>query len=130
MLAAIAKALLAFVTGGGLGGIADKLADAYKAKQQAATDQDKIAADERIATLQAQRDVLVAESSRPINGIMRFLFAAPVAVYLAKLIVWDKVLGFGVTDDLSPQLWNYAYIVVGFYFLHWTANSVVARRKK
>jgi hypothetical protein len=126
---AIVKAVVGFITGGALGAIADKLAEAYKAKQDAATEQDRIAADERIATLQAQRDVMIAEAGSPINGLIRLAFALPVAIYLGKLILWDKVLGLGATDNLSPQLWTHADIIVGFYFLHWTAKAVTARRK-
>ncbi len=86
----------------------------YEAKQRATTDKEKIAADERIRALEARRDVLVAEGSSRINAIMRAGYGIPPMIYLGKLYVWDKVLGWGVTDPLSPELWNVLWTVVGF----------------
>src|SRR3990167_11151676 len=95
----------------GIGTIASRIADAYEAKQKATTDKEKIAADERIKTLEAKRDVLVAEAKSPINALIRVLFALPPAVYLAKIFVYDKVLGWGVTDPLSDELEQIVWIV-------------------
>ena len=44
-----------------------------------------------------------------------------VAIYLGKLLVWDKVLGLGVTDGLckvGDNCWtgSVANLIVGFYF--------------
>ncbi|MBM7484172.1 hypothetical protein ACVWWI_002509 [Bradyrhizobium sp. USDA 3686] len=39
-----------------------------------------------------------------------------VALYFAKLLVWDKVLGFGSTDDLAGFAAITANLVVSFYF--------------
>ena len=102
----------------GIGSIATKIADAYQAKQNAQTDREKIAADERIKMLEARRDVMVAEGNTPINAIIRALFALPVAIYYGKLFLWDKVLAWGATDPLSPDLQWTARIVIGFYFLY------------
>lgn len=88
----------------------------------AKTDQDRIAAQERITSLQAKRDVLVAESGRSnINAIIRGSIGASVAFLLAKLYVWDKALGDytgGHTDALDPNLWNVIMATIGFYFLY------------
>ena len=113
------------------GGVARELAEAFKARQVAQTDAARIAADERIAKLQNIRDIQVAEAGSPINAIIRACIGIPPAIYLGKLYLWDKVLGWGVTDDLSPQLWQVAWIVIGFYFAHETAIGVarIARKK-
>jgi hypothetical protein len=103
-------------------------ATAYEAKQRAATDKEKIAADERIKTLEAKRDVLVAEGGSRLNTIMRAGFGIPPMIYLGKLYLWDKVLGFGATDPLSPELWNVLWTVVGFYFLDQIAGRVTRRK--
>lgn len=100
--------------------IAGKIAEASIARTNAATEQERIAADERIKALQTRRDVMVAEAGSKINALMRLAFAIPPAVYLAKLYLWDKVLGWGTTDDLSPIMENVLWTVVGFYFLQWT----------
>lgn len=84
----------------------------------ATTEQDRIASAERVASLQAQRDALIAESSRskfPIY-IQSFIALGP-AVFLNKIFIYDKVLKLGSTDALDPNLWNVVMVVLGFYFL-------------
>ena len=83
--------LLANLFGGGaIGTIANKLADAYSAKQAALTDAARIEADAQIKTLEAQRDVLVAEaaSGGPASWI-RPLFALPFVVFNAQPLFLD-----------------------------------------
>lgn len=101
---------------------------------QAKTDQEKIASEERIASLQAKRDVLVAESSiSKVNAIIRATIGGSVAFLLAKIYIWDKSLGVwtgGRTDPLDPNLWNVVMAVIGFYFLYEGAvNSARIIRK-
>lgn len=121
-LLAVLKILLGFVDP--ISGIANKIADAYKAKQQAQTDEAKIEADTRIKTLEARRDVLVAESRHPINALIRMMFALPPAVYFAKLWIWDKVLGWGITDPISDDMRYVLMAVIGFYFLYEIAGRL------
>lgn len=109
------------------GGLVQSLADAYKAKQQAATDQEKIAADERINRINAMRDVQRAEAGSPINSWVRAGFAMPFVIYNAKLVLWDKVLGLGSTDPLSAELFQIELACISFYFLHQIATAL--RRK-
>lgn len=98
--------------------IAGKIADAYAARQQAQTDRERIAADQKIKTLEAKRDVLVAEAPHKFNGYMRAGFALPFVIYNAKLVLWDKVLALGSTDPLSPELFQVEVACIGFYFLY------------
>ena len=109
--------LVGLIANIGLGSIATALKDAFRDRQNAETEQARIAADERIKALEAQRAVLVAEAGSRINALLRAAFAVPVAIYLGKLILWDKAFGLGATDDLSLNLWGYVYMVVGFYFV-------------
>lgn len=94
----------------------------------AQTEQEKIEAQERIATLQARRDVLVAEAGvSRANMIVRALLAGPVIIILWKLYVWDKAFGQwtgGHTGGLSDQLWHVIMIEIGFYFLYEGAIGV------
>ena len=109
----------------GFKGIADKIADAWAAKQVALTDRDRIAADERIKTLEAQRDVLVSETAA--GGFQSWIrpgFAIPFVIYNAKLVIWDKVLGWGSTDPLSDELFQIEMIVIGSYFLSRSAEKI------
>ena len=115
--------MLGWIANIGIGSIVGKLAEAYSAHERAQTDQERVAAQERIAALESQRAVMVAEAGNRINAVIRALFAIPVAIYLGK-VMFDKILGFGSTDNLSSELWYYTYVVVGFFFVH----SIVGRR--
>jgi hypothetical protein len=85
---------------------------------KAQTDQERTRAQERVKTLEARRDVLVAESRSPINAVIRASFALPFVIYNAKLVLWDKVLGWGVTDPLSTELFQIELACISFYFLY------------
>lgn len=95
--------------------------DAWKAKLTADSDKDKIAADlagrelvvqQREIEVQAQ--LRTAEIGHPFepDKIMGYC----VAVYLAKLLIWDKVLGLGSTDPLVGWVETTANLIVAFYF--------------
>ena len=104
--------------------IAGKIADARIAATQATTDKERIEQEERVKALEARRDVLRAESDGRVNSTIRALLATPVIVFLWKVIIWDKVLALGTTDDLSENLWYVAMMVLGFYYVHWTVGRL------
>lgn len=83
---------------------------------------DRIASQERIATLQAKRDVMLAESGNSrLNAIIRASIGGSVAFLLAKIFIWDKALGdytSGHTDPLDANLWSVVMATIGFYFLY------------
>lgn len=103
-------------------GITNAIANAKIAALTATTQQEQIAAQERVATLQAQRDALIAEtqkSSLPIY--IQSIIGGSCAILLAKVLVWDKAFGEwtgGHTDSLGTDLWWVVTAVTGFYFLH------------
>jgi len=110
---------------GFLKGIADpvsrvvtRLADAKVEMAKAQTDETKILAKERVASLEARAAVLIAESGDPLNRFMRFVLALGPAVFLLKVFIWDKVLKLGTTDNLSDDLWKVVVAVIAFYFLY------------
>ena len=95
--------------------------DAYQAKLKAGNVEAKIAADLAAGEIASQ----TAEA----NAIMRYriaeighwyepdkLMGYCVALYFAKLLVWDKVLGLGSTDALAGFAAITANLVVSFYF--------------
>ena len=101
--------------------VASDIAKYKIAQQTAATDQERIHAQEMVATLQARQAVMVAEAGGPygwVNALMRFLLALGPMVYLNKIYLWDKVLGWGSTDRLDDHLWNVVMAVIAFYFLY------------
>ncbi|RTM11537.1 MAG: hypothetical protein EKK33_21160 [Bradyrhizobiaceae bacterium] len=105
-----------------LGGpVIKALIDAYSVKLKAENVDSKIAAD------LAAREI--ASQTAEINAVMRYraaeighwhepdkLMGYCVALYFAKLLVWDKVLGLGSTDPLAGFAAITANLVVSFYF--------------
>ena len=99
-----------------IGKIVGEIADAKVALRNAQTEDERIASQERIASLNARRDVLLASSR--LDKWIRAGFALPFVIYNAKLVVWDKVLALGVTDPLSSDLKEIEMMCIGFYFLY------------
>ena len=114
--------LIANLFGGGvIGSITKALGNAHQASLNAKNTAERIEADKVISTLQARRDVLIAESRQKWNIIFRAFLALPFGIFVNKVIVYDKVLGLGSTDNLSADLWNLMMVVYGFYFVYETA---------
>ena len=64
-----------------------------------------------------------SEAGSPLNALLRAYIAVGPATYLFKIYMIDKVLGLGSTDNLSAELWQIAWVVIGFYFLHETVTG-------
>lgn len=109
--------ILSWFTGGAFEVIGGQITRAYEAKLSAQNDAARIDAQKRIATLEAQQSVLIAEQRSMITRWIRPAFALPFVIYNFKIVVWDKVLGLGATDPLSPHYWQLQMIVFGAYFL-------------
>ena len=123
-----------------LGGPFAKAAvEAYSAKLKSDNTSEKIAADlaarelaveQRESELSSQ--IVIAEQGRWYTALPRPLFAFAFVIYVWKVIVWDKVLGLGVTDPLSAELSRWAMIVLTAYFGGRTMEKVatiIARKK-
>lgn len=109
--------------------ITEAIASVQLAKAKAMTDKEKIAADERLKTLEAKRDVLIAESGDKLNRSMRALIALPVVIWLWKIIVFDNVFGAWLgwsTPPLSDSIWSIVLTIIGFYFV----DSIASRFQK
>jgi hypothetical protein len=111
----------AFDLAGTITKITDKIVQLKIEQANAVTERQRIEAGEAIKVLEAQRDIKVAQAERVqrIDAFVRIGFATPVALYLWKLLVWDKVLNAltdGSTDDLTNNQWWVVFVVVGFYF--------------
>ena len=97
------------------------LIDAYQAKLKAANVESKIAADLAAGELAAQTaetnaimQYRIAEIGHPFEPDKLMGFC--VAIYFAKLLIWDKVLGLGTTDPLGGFAATTANVIVGCYF--------------
>src|SRR5581483_187937 len=103
-----------------LGGPFAKAAlDAYRAKLSAENTSEKIAADlatRELAVEQREAELanqlLIAEQGRWYAALPRPLFAFAFVIYAWKVVVWDKVLGLGITDPLSADIAQWAMIVL------------------
>ena len=85
----------------------------------ATTDRERNEIQERISALQATASTLAAESAKSsIPMFVQLLMTLPWALYMLKVVVWDKMLQWGSTDTLSPQEWYLCYVVYGFWFVH------------
>jgi hypothetical protein len=113
---------------GTINGVTRAISDEKIAALTATTQQEQIAANERVETLQARRDVLIADAAHGSLDIwIRTIVAIGPALYLLKIFLWDKVMGpitHGSTDPLDPNLWNVVMVVLGFYFLSETSTRV------
>jgi hypothetical protein len=96
--------------------------DAYKAKLASADATDRAAADlaqaAMLAEIEARRQaqaIIIAEQGRWWTAIIRPLLAAPVVIYLWKVIVWDKVLALGSTDPITGDVGVWAGAIVTTY---------------
>jgi hypothetical protein len=129
--------LLGLIPGllGTVNGITNAITNEKINLAQSQTEADRIASQQRIASLQAKRDVLIAESgTSKINAIIRGAIGGGVAVVLGKLLVWDKVVGsfYGCagsagqaiecatfrTDPFDASQWNVVMAAIGFYFVY------------
>jgi hypothetical protein len=118
--------IAAWFAGGGANGLAAELRRAHADRLAAQTDSEKLAADERMTLVAARVDAQTQGAGSITAKIMRAGYGVPPMIYNAKLFLWDKVLGWGTTDALSPYLENVAWTVIGFYFLDNTLR--LARR--
>ena len=121
------------------GPIVNGLIESYKAKLDAANTHDRIAADlaarhieAEIAARQQATAIIIAEQGRWYTAIIRPLLALPIIIYFWKVIVWDKVLGVGVTDPLTGLVSDWAGTIVTAYVggrsVEKVANLLARRR--
>jgi hypothetical protein len=105
-----------------LGGpVVKGLIDAYQAKLKAGNVDSKIAADLAASEIAAQTAEMQAITQYRIAELGRWyepdkLIGFCVAVYFAKLLIFDKVLGLGSTDPLAGFAATTSNLVVSFYF--------------
>ncbi|QDP21182.1 hypothetical protein [Bradyrhizobium cosmicum] len=105
-----------------LGGpVVKALIDAYSAKLKAENVDAGIAADLAAGEIASQTAETKAVMQYRIAELGHWyepdkLIGYCVTIYFAKLLVWDKVLGFGTTDALAGFAAITANLVVSFYF--------------
>lgn len=96
------------------GDVSKLIAKAYADRNNAQTEQQRIAADVRIAELEARQ--ANRELGGRITALVQAAWAAPFVIYTWKLVYVDKVLEAGVTDPLSPELLALQERIATLYF--------------
>ena len=102
-------AIVRWITGGGLSGVASSLRQAHKDKLDAQNDEQRIQADITIRQLEARQNALIEGQMSWISKVVQAAWATPFIIYNAKVIVWDKVFKLGVTDPsrtIRTEYWN------------------------
>jgi hypothetical protein len=118
--------LLSLITGPLLG----KLTDAYQAKLAAGTSEQKLAADLAGKELAVQQREMELQSQLRIAQVGRWyepekIMGYTVAMFFAKLVVWDTALGLGTTPALKGWADATATLIVGAYFGKRTVESAL-----
>lgn len=109
--------LASFLSGPLLG----KALDAYKAKLAAGNTSEGVAADLASKEILLQQREYELQTQYRIAEIGHWyepdkIMGYAVAVYVAKLLIYDKVLGLGRTDPLNGWIETTANLIVAFYF--------------
>lgn len=104
------------------GPIVRGIIESYKARLESANARDRIAAElaakEIESEIEARKQataIVIAEQGRWYTAIIRPLLAAPIVIYLWKVIVWDKVLNLGTTEPLTGVVAEWAGLIVMTY---------------
>lgn len=103
------------------GPVVQGVVDAYKAKLEAGNTEERIAAELAGRELAVQQKELELQTQLRIAQIGKWyepekLMGYAVAVYIAKLLIWDKVLSLGSTDPLVGWIEVTANLIVVSYF--------------
>jgi hypothetical protein len=115
--------LISLLTGPVLSAITGPILEAYKAKLGAENSKDgkivELAAKAIDAEIDARREAtkfIVAEQGRWWTAAPRAITCWSFAIFVAKVVVWDKVLGLGSTDPLTGDVAGWAGAVMVTWF--------------
>lgn len=72
---------------------------------------------ELLETKKLQAQIVIAEQNHWYTAMIRPLMALPIVIYTWKVVVWDKVFGWGVTDPLGDTMSWVFTAIVGAYFI-------------
>ena len=115
--------LVRLFTGPVLNAITGPILEAYKAKLGAENNQDgkivELASKAIDAEIDARREAsktLIAEQGRWWTAAPRAITCWSFAIFVAKVVVWDKVLGLGSTDALTGDVSGWAGMVMVTWF--------------
>jgi len=119
--------LLSLLTGGLLDKLIGPLERAYQARIAAQTNKDKLAAEQAVKFYEGQLALAVVAAQSDKWWSTRELIGKCALIYVAKIVVWDTVLGLGITPDPGPQVTGIVMLVLGFYFGSKAATDIAAK---
>ncbi len=107
------------------GGILNKVLSHLQQRAETEVERDRIASEvaiehvkAEVASRQAAAEIVKAEQGWWVTAMIRPLFAIPLGLYWAKILIWDKMLGWGTTDPLTgTHIPEWAGWIVGAYFV-------------
>lgn len=109
-------ALLSLLTGGLIGQLTAPLERAWDAKLKADNDAAKLAAEQQIAFYEGQIALAQTAAGTDRWWSPRSLMAYCATIVVAKLLIWDTVLGLGVTPNPGSTVTGIVLTIIGFYF--------------
>lgn len=137
--------LLSLLGGGLVEKITGPLVEAYKAKLSASNDNDRLAAEERIAEIEsdlsriaAARDIALAETANrwSATSMGRWLIAVPFGIWYASILLvqilnpWVLQPLFGITAvviDIPPRIYDISMVLVPAIIIA-DAGAIISRR--
>ncbi len=97
--------------------VVGQIADLYLRRSETEDEAELAAIDAQVRMLELQAKTLSNEQRFWATAWIRPAFAFLMFLYAAKIVVWDVILGLGVTDNLSPLMEWVFTAVVGSYFV-------------
>jgi hypothetical protein len=109
---------------GFLGGpLLSNLLGAYKARLENTSGQDKMAVELAVKEIEAEIEarknantIIIAEQGRWWTALPRAIVQWSFALFVAKVVVYDKVLALGSTDALSGDVASWAGMLMAMWF--------------
>lgn len=115
--------MLGMILGFAGGPILTALLGAYKARLESANAQDAKAVELAIKEIEAEIEsrkvagtIIIAEQGRWWTAAPRALVQWSFAVFIVKVVVWDKVFAWGTTDPLNGDVASWAGMVMAMWF--------------
>ena len=108
--------LLQLLGGNLIGQLTAPLERAYQAKLNAQNDAQRLDAEKQIAFYEGQIALAQTAAATDRWWSPRSLMAYCTVIVVAKLLIWDTVLGWGITPNPGSIVNGIMLTIIGFYF--------------
>jgi hypothetical protein len=100
---------------GSVKALSGPLLEAYKARNNAKTDEARAIADKDLAWLEAQQSMIALEQGKWYTAWVRPALCIPAVAFWWKVIIWDTLLQYGVTQYPGDLINWYVVLVPTIY---------------